>query len=130
MSASIIPQVGPAMICASSSTLMPARGPGCGLAVSVTSATLPPDELRFALGEKRRVADAKVFGVEAVEALLVFGCADRTRIGEAAREALVPARDERGAIGDPLGSCERLRRHLIVGDDTRHQTLFLRLGCV
>ena len=29
MSASIIPHVGPAMICASSSTRMPASGPGC-----------------------------------------------------------------------------------------------------
>ena len=29
-SASMMPQVGPAMICASSSTRMPASGPGCG----------------------------------------------------------------------------------------------------
>src|SRR5215475_10886952 len=128
MSASIIPQVGPAMIWASSSTCMPARGPGCGLAVSFTSATLPPDELRFALGEKRRVAEAKVFGVEAVEALVVFGCADRERIGETPRKPLVPARNERGAFGDPPGSRERLGGHLIVGDDARDQPLVFRLG--
>ena len=111
MSASIIPQVGPAMICASSRTRMPASGPGacwCPLA----SSTSAPDEFRLSLGQKRRVADAEVFGVEAGEAFVVLGRGDRPRVRQAARELLVPARDERRAFGDALRGRERFGRHL------------------
>src|SRR6185312_607358 len=98
MSASIIPHVGPAMICASSSTRMPASGPGCALLALSGSVTSPSEEIRLPLREERSVADAKVFRVEAVEAFVVLGGGDRSRIGEPAREALVPARDERRAV--------------------------------
>src|SRR5580765_7467123 len=128
MSASIIPHVGPAMIC--SSTRMPASGPGCALRVRSGSVTSPPEEVRLALGEKRRVADAKVFGVEAVEALVLLGRRDRARIGEPARESLVPARDERRAFGDALRGCMCLGGDLAIGDDAGDEALFLRLGGV
>ena len=39
----------------------------------------------------------------------------RPRIGEAARELLVPARDQRRAVGDALRGRARLGRHLVVG---------------
>ena len=47
-SASITPQVGPAMICASSSTRMPASGPGCGTAGGASAHRPPNSGLRFA----------------------------------------------------------------------------------
>src|SRR5688572_33491379 len=83
-SASIIPAVGPAMICASSSTRMPASGPAPAL--------LAPIEQRLALGEERGVTRPAVRGVEAVEGLVLLGSTDRARFGEPAREPLVLSR--------------------------------------
>ena len=59
-------------------------------------------ELRLGLGEERRVADAEVLGVEAVEALVVFVVRERPAFGEPAGELLVPAGDQRRAVGDAL----------------------------
>ena len=113
MSASIIPVVGPAMICASSSTRRPASGPGCGgrsgagcFAV-IASAS---DEAGLLLGQEGRVADAEVLGVEAVEALVDLLRRERPALGEAPRELLVPAGDERRAFGDALRGRRALRR--------------------
>ncbi len=56
-----------------------------------------PTKVRLPLGEKRRVADAEILGVEAGEALVVLLGGERPRVGEPAREFLVPARDQRRA---------------------------------
>ena len=85
MSASIIPAVGPAMICASSSTRKPASGPECGGRSGVGSSVCirrasASDELGLALGKEGRVADAEVLGVEAVEALVEFLRGQRTSL--------------------------------------------------
>ena len=55
---------------------------------------------------------------------------ERPRIGEPARELLVPARDERRAVGDALRGRVRLGRDLGVGHDARDEPLLLRLGRV
>ena len=54
----------------------------------------------------------------------------RPRIGEAARELLVPARGERRTLGDALRRRARFGRDVGVGDDARHEALLLRLGGV
>src|SRR4051812_46188304 len=110
MSASIIPQVGPAMICASSSTRMPASGPVCEpvcrprveSVLNASGSGSAAAEIRLLLREERRIADPEILGVEAFEALVVLGIGERARIGETAGELLVPARDQRCAVGDPL----------------------------
>ena len=90
MSASKSPQVGPAMICASSITLIPCSGPFTSLAL----------EFRFGLGEESFVADLEVLGVEAGEALVVFLVAQRQRAAQPPGEFLVPARNQRRAVGN------------------------------
>src|SRR5688500_20349027 len=122
MSASIIPAVGPAMICASSSTRMPASGPAAARLASI--------EQRLALGEESRIAGAEVRGVEAVERLVVLGVADRAAFREPACELLVPARDERRALGDAHRGCTGLRCDVGIGNDARHQTLLDRKSVV
>src|SRR5207245_3366021 len=128
-SASNAPHVGPAMIWASSRTRSPASGPVCGAGGSAAliraphacgfATALPPrgsnsrlgtaprrssaDESGLALGEERRVADAEVLGVETVEAFVALGIRQRPRVLDPAREFLVPARDQRRAVGDAFG---------------------------
>src|SRR5687768_1292475 len=106
-SASSMPQVGPAMICASSRTLRPASGP----------AILATPELRLALGEESRHAFAKVLGVETSVAFEVFLLRKRLRVCQAADELLVPARGERRALGDAPRGGVGLLDHLVVGHD-------------
>src|SRR3546814_15221816 len=105
MSASSMPQVGPAMICASSSTRMPASGPVWGGSVVIPSpcgarlgrrvrrGRLLPGEIRRALVQEGRIADAKVLGVEAIEAFLVLRGRNRAllrqEIGRAPRRERV-----------------------------------------
>src|SRR5512137_1816386 len=103
MSASISPVVGPAMICASSSTRSPASGPGCGGrsgngCVAVIASA--PDEAGLSLREEGRIADPEVLGVEAVEALVDLLRRERAAFGEAPGELLVPAGHERRAFRD------------------------------
>src|SRR5687768_15683576 len=74
-------------------------------------------EFRFCLREERLVADPEVLGAEALEAFIVFFGGKRLRIAQAAREFLVPAGDERRAVGDALGRLPRLLLHLAVGHD-------------
>src|SRR5512147_1989663 len=127
MSASIIPAVGPAMICASSSTRMPESGPvwagRSGTFASTLIAWLTADEFWLLLGEKGRVADTEVFGVKAVEALVQFLRRQGRAFGKAPRELLVPASDEWGAVDDACGSSLNFRSHLVIGDDSRHEPL-------
>ena len=118
------------MICASSSTRMPASGPGCRSrgACCRSRRRHRPTNSGFSLGEERRVADAEILGVEAVEALVVLCRRQRPRIGEPARELLVPARDERRALGDALRRRARFGGDLGVGNDARDEPLLLRLA--
>src|SRR5665213_4380521 len=103
MSASSMPQVGPAMICASSTTLIPFNGPmGMPLRAESGSRASPALEQRLFLGEKGAIADLEVLGSEAREPFVVLLRGERLRVAQAARELLVPARDERRAVGDAL----------------------------
>src|SRR5512137_640482 len=105
MSASIRPVVGPAMICASSSTRTPASGPlwaGRACACCCWLIASASDEPRFLLREKRRVADAEVLGVEAVETLVDLRGGQRPALGKATGELLVPAGHQRRAFSDAL----------------------------
>src|SRR5262245_9646623 len=118
ISASIKPQVGPAMTCANSITLTPASGP--------ISTTL---ELRLALGKERTIANAEILCAEAGEALVDLGRRQRTRIGQPIGELLVPAGYQRRAGGDALRGCVGFFFHFVVCDDARDQTFlcsFLR----
>src|SRR5512134_1406438 len=120
MSASISPVVGPAMICASSSTRRPASGPGCAGRSGAEGCSViasAPDEAGLLLREERRVADAEVLGVEAVEALVDFLRSERAAVREPIRELLVPARHQRRAVGDAPGGGPRLGGNLVVGHD-------------
>src|SRR5581483_3516970 len=118
MSASIMPHVGPAMICASSSTRMPETGP--------LIERSPCHELRLLLREERGVSDAKVLRVEAVEALVVLGLGDCLAFCETPRELLVPARNERCAFGDALRRGARFVRHFRIGHNASDEALLLR----
>jgi hypothetical protein len=86
---------------------MPARGPECGRQRALIACS-SSGEFRLSLGQKRRVAESEVLGLEAVEALVVLRRRDRTGDRRAAREFLVPARDERRAVSDALRRRERL----------------------
>src|SRR5512143_3490828 len=103
MSASMRPQVGPAMICASSTTLSPCRAPFMSLPPGLYARAGAPQsrslpfELRSLLREESPVADAEVLGAEAREALGGLGLAQRRGVAQPARELLVPARDQRCA---------------------------------
>src|ERR1043166_2275509 len=70
MSASIRPQVGPAITWHSSITLRPASGP-CVVLIS------PALELRLGLGEERAVADLKILGTEAGVVVFQLGLGER-----------------------------------------------------
>src|SRR2546423_5808742 len=126
MSASSMPQVGPAMICASSTTLMPVRGPLFMWHTRRIQSFSFPFELRLGFREESLVADLEVLGAEAFEALVVFLRRQRARIAQAAREFLVPARHQRRAVGDALGAGACLGLDFRVGHHARHQALVLR----
>src|SRR5688572_1700109 len=121
ISASIIPAVGPAMICASSSTRIPFSGP-------LTALALFGYELRLLFREERCVTDSEVFGVEAIETFIEFLRRQRRALRQAPGELLVPARDKRCTLGDTLGSCARFASNLLVGHDARHKPFLLRFG--
>src|SRR5690606_7213476 len=55
-----------------------------------------------ALIQEGCIADAKVFGVEAIEALVVFRGGNRFLPGQAPHELLVPAGNQRRTLGDAL----------------------------
>src|SRR5437879_7050338 len=95
MSASMSPQVGPAMTWHSSITLRPASGP----CLAPMSAAL---ELRLGLGEERAVADLEILGAEAGVVVFQFGWRQRARIEQALDEFFVPAIYQRRARGDAL----------------------------
>src|SRR6185503_9537831 len=109
MSASSIPQVGPDMMCASSITRRPASGPSIICRSSSTPSPLIPHssahELRLLFRQERLVADLEVLGAEAREAFVDLGLRQRRPLPQPADKLLVPARDQRRAVGDPLRSC-------------------------
>src|SRR5437773_11304638 len=85
--------------------------------------SLPAFELGFFFREKRLDAGLEVLGVEAGVGLVALGRGGRARAGEAPREFLVPARDERRAVGDAPRSRQRLLRDLVVGHDAVDEAL-------
>src|SRR2546422_4146807 len=96
---------------------------GCRIPVSSLLAL----ELGLALGEKRLDAGLEVLGVEAGVGLVALGAGERTRPGEAPREFLVPACDERGAVGDAPRRRHRFFLDPVVGHDAVYQALLFRL---
>src|SRR5690606_21007569 len=127
MSASIMPQVGPAMICASSMTRIPASAPlalpgevpvdDCiAWAPGRVSASL---EAGLFLGQESAVAAAEVFGVKAVERLVAVFVGKRLAADQIADEFLVPAGHERGPFGDPARRGLRRGRGVVVGRHPR-----------
>src|SRR5882672_10785666 len=84
-------------------------------------------ELRLLLGEKRLDSDLEVLGVVAGVGFVALALGDGARIGEAPREFLVPARDQRRALGDAPRRRQRFFLDLVVGHDAVHQALVLRL---
>src|SRR5215831_3373375 len=123
MSASSMPQVGPAMICASSSTRRPESGPGC---LFMIRGGLASDKSRLLLREKRGIADAEILGVEGVEAFVVVGGPQRRGISESVCEALVPARGQWCTVNNALRRGPCFGCDLVVGDDTRNEPFLLR----
>src|SRR3984957_18480436 len=101
ISASIMPQIGPDMMCASSMTRMPLSGP-LDLAVSFASISTPL-EFRFDLVEKGLVSGTKILGAKARETFIAFFWRQWRRVHRTFDKLLVPARDKRRAIGDPPG---------------------------
>ena len=98
---------------------MPASGPGCGATALIDSATAA--EGRFLLREERRIAAAEILGIEAVEAFVELGLGQRLGAFQPAREFLVPARNQRRAVGDALRGRARFGGHVRIGHDTRDQ---------
>src|SRR2546426_78548 len=95
---------------------------GCRIPVSSLLAL----ELGLALGEKRLDAGLEVLGVETGVGLVALGAGERTRPGEAPREFLVPARDQRRALGDAQRGGHRFLLDLVVGHDTVDEAFVLR----
>jgi len=70
---------------------------------------------------------ARVLGVEAGVGLVALGLGRRAGLGQAPRELLVPARDQRRALGDAPRRSHRFLPDPVVGHDAIHQALVLRL---
>ena len=85
-------------------------------------------ELGLLLREECCVADPEVLGVEAIETFVELFRGQRRALCQTPRELLVPARDQRCAIGDALRSSARFGSDLIVGHDARHEPFLLRFG--
>src|SRR5258706_3535870 len=80
-------------------------------------------ELGLLLGEEGPVADLEILGAEAVEAFGVFRVGEGARVAQAPRELLVPARDERRAVGDAPRSRLCFGFDLVVRHDACHKSL-------
>src|SRR6185503_7778463 len=74
-------------------------------------------ELGLLLGEEGLVADLEILGAEAVETLAVIRVGEGAWVAQAPREFLVPARDERRAVGDPPRGRKGLGLDLVVRHD-------------
>src|ERR1700733_1606751 len=124
MSASIIPQMGPDMMWASSMTRIPASGPLLCVSVSSISTSL---EFRFDLVEEGLITGTKVFRTEAGETFVAFLGCERRRVQRALDELLMPACDQRRAVSNPVRRSKRFGGDLIVGHDARNQPFGKRL---
>src|SRR6185437_15483719 len=82
--------------------------------------------LRFL--QERLVADLKILCVEAQESLVDLARGERLALFQPGDEFLVPARDERRAVGDPPRRRVGFLGDLVVRHYPRHQPLLLRLG--
>ena len=66
-------------------------------------------EFRFFLVQKRLIAGPEILGIEAGEAFLFLGIAQRLRIGQPVQKLPVPAVNQGRAVGDEEGDIELLR---------------------
>src|SRR5262245_56636665 len=87
----------------------------------------PSPELGLLLGKKRPVTDPVILGAESREAFVVLVGSEWSRVGEAARELLVPAGDERGARCDTLRGRGCFLLDPTVGHDAIDEAFRLRL---
>src|SRR5476649_1368627 len=117
--------------CASTCALCPQMWRGSSRPAPKSRVRAAPSlalELGFLLGEEGSEADAVILGVEAGVAFVALGFGQRTWIGQAAREFLVPARHQRRARSDAprRGHCFLL--DFVVGDNPVDEAFLLRFG--
>src|SRR5882757_7053247 len=105
-------------------TRIPLSGPL--LPVSVSSISTPL-EFRFDLVEEGLIAGTKVFRAKARETFVAFLRRKRRLVHRALDELLVPACDQRRALGNPGSSRKRFGGDLIVGYDPRNESFRQRL---